>query len=419
MIVRRKELRMQGHYLNSIQRKLHELVGVYKDIRADYYLKKQIKKKNNPNHSIQVAFIVQMPEIWDKEEPVYAAMSEDPRFSVSIIVVPPYNQESKLTETGYENNYFLEKYPGAIKAYQNGRWHAPDKSYDYVFYQRPYDHYLPVPLQSRTVVKLAKCCYIPYGYTGSDAFNEGSTNKTFFRNLYFGFAESAHMARVFKKRYRSGKEKGLHKICFCGFPALAPYFALKPTNEYQRILWTPRWSYAPKIGGSHFLEYKNTIITLKKQTQKLEIKFRPHPLLFGEILSSSKMSRQEVDIYLKKLAQNDIEYDRGQPIFETLQNTDVLITDYSSIIIQFFVTGRPIVFCESDIILNDDFVELLEGMYVAHNEEELIEIVRNLSNGIDPLAKKRKKIISMLFEEHKNATQKIIETVYRDFQDGC
>ena len=419
MAVKGKKRILQGFPFNSVRQARHYFLEWYEDSRANYWLKRQSKKKNNPNTPIQVAFVVQMPEIWDKEEPVYSAMSGDPRFSVSVLVVPPYNQISKTIETDYKNNYFLKAYPEAVRAYENGSWQALDKNYDYVFYQRPYDLYLPLPLQSRTVVKQAKCCYIPYGYTGADVFNEGSTNKAFFRNLYFGFAESAYMAKVFNNRYQDNKERELHKIAFLGFPALIPYFDFEPTSEYRKILWTPRWSYTPKIGGSHFLEYKDTIISLKKQSQELIITFRPHPLLFGEMISCSRMSEQEVNAYLEQLSQNNIVYDKGHPIYETLQKTDILITDYSSIVIQFFVTGRPIIFCESDIVLNDDFNMLSEGMYVVHNKAELIAAVQKLSNGEDPLCIKRQKIIAKLLEEHKDATNKIIEAIYKDYLDGC
>lgn len=404
---------------NAVRHVFHETKERYEDLRSAYYLKKNSEKKNDPNRQIRVAFIVQMSEIWDKEEPVYSAMKEDPRFSVTMIVVPPYDQVYQRIEADYGNNFFLINYPEAIKAYQNGKWLKIDDENDYVFFQRPYDQYLPKHLRSQALVKLTKCCYIPYGYTGSDIFNEGSTDKTFFRNLYLGCAESAHMAQVFKKRYRVKEERTLHKICFCGFPALTPYFNLKPTNEFRRILWTPRWSYAPKLGGSHFLEYKETIINLKKQSSGLEVTFRPHPLLFGEMISNALMSKQKIDIYLGQLEQNGIVYDTGCPIYETLRNTDILITDYSSIIIQFFITGRPIVYCESDIVLNDDFNRLTEGMYVVRNEEELISAVKSLSNGIDPLCMRRQKIIAELLKEHEDATSRIIETVLKDYQDNC
>ena len=412
-----KKLIFQGKAFNAVRRIHHVFLERYEDGRANYWLKKQ--KKKNTGEPIHVAFIVQMPEIWDKEEPVYSAMSVDPRFSVSMLVVPAYNQIHKTIETEYGDNYFLNMYPEAIRTYENGRWQALGKEYDYVFYQRPYDQFLPIGLQSRNVVKLAKCCYIPYGYTGADVFNEGSTNKEFFRNLYFGFAESAYMARVFERRYQGKKGRELHKIAFLGFPSLVPYFDLKPTNEYRRILWTPRWSYAPKAGGSHFLEYKDSILNLKNQSPELTLTFRPHPLLFGELISTSRMSDREIEDYLKQLSQNNIAYDNGHPIYETIQNTDILITDYSSIIIQFFITGKPIVFCESDIVLYDDFKMLSDGMYVVHNEEELITTVQMLVEGEDPLYMKRQKIIDRLSEEHKDATDNIIETIYKDYCDCC
>ena len=62
---------------------------------------------------------------------------------------------------------------------------------------------------------------------------------------------------------------------------------------------------------------------------------------------------------------------------------------------------------------------LSEGMYVVHNEEELITTVQMLVEGEDPLYMKRQKIIDRLSEEHKDATDNIIETIYKDYCDCC
>ena len=61
-----KKLIFQGKAFNAVRRIHHVFLERYEDGRANYWLKKQ--KKKNTGEPIHVAFIVQMPEIWDKEE---------------------------------------------------------------------------------------------------------------------------------------------------------------------------------------------------------------------------------------------------------------------------------------------------------------------------------------------------------------
>ena len=49
------------------------------------------KEKKDLKKQVNIAFIVQMSEIWDKEEPVYQAMKENHYFSADIIVVPKFD----------------------------------------------------------------------------------------------------------------------------------------------------------------------------------------------------------------------------------------------------------------------------------------------------------------------------------------
>ena len=397
-----------------VRRVLRYPLSLYEDYRAVYYLEKNQKKKRKVDSVIRVAFLVQMPEVWDKEEPVYDALKNNPKFVTKLIGVPAYNAVKKAIERKYEDNYFLKKYPDAVRAYSNGSWLDLKNKFDYIFYQRPYDHYLPKEYQSRNLVKYAKCCYIPYGFCGSDNFDETLTGKSFFRNIYFAFLESAYYSTLLSKKFNTSQQ--FHNFKNIGYPALTPYFSIVPTKTYKRVLWTPRWSYDPKIGGSHFYEYKDIILKLKDMYPNIELTFRPHPLLFEELIVKSMMNKKEIDEYLLILKHKDVKYDSGAPIFNTFNNTDILITDYSSIIIQFFITGRPIIYCDSkNIPLNETYLKLAEGMYIARSDEDILKFMNELQKGNDFLFDKRKQIIQTYLKQHVNATQNIVKYIEEDF----
>lgn len=394
-----------------------------KEIKEDVMVNKalqNVKRRPHLNHRIKVAFIVQMAEIWDKESPIYEAMLSDPAFDPYLLVVPPsYDPESTHINTDYDkSNYFLTHYPSSIRSYQNGSWISVESmNFDYIFLQRPYDHYLPENFRSYNLVRFSKVCYIPYGFTGADVFNGGNSNKRFFRNIYFAFLESEYMVQVVSRKFRTKTEKNNHKILSLGYPALIPYFSFPPIKKISTILWTPRWSFDRIIGGSNFINYKECFIEAVKSHPEFKFIFRPHPLMFGEILSKGYMSQEEIDNYIGQITALGVIYDKNTPLVESLRNTDVLITDFSSIIIQFFLTGRPIIYCESSIQMNRTYQNMKDGMYLVHSKEDFISKINDLSIKGDYLKSKRQEIITGRFEHHKNATNDIINAIKQDYKE--
>ena len=92
---------------------------------SDRHIRKLSKKKCTSS-KIQVAFLVQMPELWIKIESVYERMNADDRFETCLIIVPAYDfANSHEGETyGDELQYFTRiagnrKY---IIAYEDAKW---------------------------------------------------------------------------------------------------------------------------------------------------------------------------------------------------------------------------------------------------------------------------------------------------------
>lgn len=389
--------------------------GLLKNIRAYRHIKHVQKKPHNG--VIRVAFIAQMAEIWDKEEPVYEAMVNDDLFAVDMIVIPPYDQVKEAVDHSYDNNYFLDRYPEAIRGYQNESWiNIKEKQYDYIFLQRPYDHYLPKGFRGSDLVAFSKVCFIPYGFNSADVFNGGNTNKEFFRNVYMSFMESAYMANLLKEQFKFKFEKNTHKVFNLGYPALSPYLSFPDIDKITRVLWTPRWSFDAIIGGSNFFKFKETFIELATSNPQCTFVFRPHPLMFGELMRQGIMTQAEIDEYLVHLNTIGILYDHDTTIYETFLKTDLLITDFSTIIIQFFLTKRPIIYCPSCIKLNDVLEKIQEGMYLADDAQTFLQTANDILHQNDYLQEKRLSIISNKeFEGHREAVNNIITAIKQDY----
>lgn len=86
---------------------------------------KKIAQKEETKRKIKVGFIVQMPEIWDKQLPVYEAMLADEMFDPYLIVLPSFDLAlNTFKEYGEELEFFRSLYPDEkiILAYSDEKW---------------------------------------------------------------------------------------------------------------------------------------------------------------------------------------------------------------------------------------------------------------------------------------------------------
>ena len=353
-----------------------------------YILKSSINKNSK---CLNVGFIVQMPEIWDKQIDVYKNLSARENINVFLFVVPDYDYASDKVKEEYDNNYFIKKYPEAIKVVQNGKWlDLREYRLDYLFYPRPYDFYLPLEYRSYKMVKYCKCCYIPYGLTGSDNFDD--TYLPFFDNIYCSFMESEYQMNLLKSHYKISTAMGIKKVYSLGYPAISRFLNFPKSNSIHTIAWTPRWSLDPIKGGSNFMNYYADFIELVKNSD-FHFIFRPHPMMFDELIKKGFIDKEFKQCFLNTLEENGVRFDINSPIEEIFKEADLLITDYSSIIPEYFVTEKPFIYCDAGIPLNKDYSEIVKFAYVAKNWGDVMSNIENLNNNGDKFFEQKSKYI--------------------------
>ena len=376
-----------------------EVMDIYRRYKdKEFYLKKTAQKKVPANRPIKVGFIVQMPEIWDKEYPVYRAMLDNKDFEPYLIVEQNMDYFSGFAADG-----------NAIDAYKDGKLIDIKKlGFDYIFYQRPYNHYLPEEFRTNRVIRYAKTCYVPYAFWPFAGESLCGYNTDFYKNLYMGFLETEDCVQIISDRLNSK----YNKLMYRGNPVFDDIECVKP-KSYKNILWTPRWTYNEGVGGSHFLEYKDDFVELGKANDGKTV-LRPHPLAFDNYISKGYMTESEVADFKSKLSDNGIILDPNKMISDTFADTDILITDISSVVIMFFLTGKPIIFCETDEAMVPAFEKIKEGMYVADNWEQVRTYYEKLKNGEDSLYEKRREIAMEILNDVKDSSDRILEELLKD-----
>jgi CDP-glycerol glycerophosphotransferase (TagB/SpsB family) len=245
-------------------------------------------------------------------------------------------------------------------------------------------------------------------------FNGGNSNKEFFRNITNVFLESDYMKNILENKFRLKTKLGTQHFYSVGYPDLEKYFDYKTSDKIKSIIWTPRWSYDERIGGSHFIEYMDILFDLKEKYPYNSFIFRPHPLMFGELKNKQLASQTEIDEFLEKIKEYSIEYDHDTMMDQAIEKADLMITDYSSIIINYFLTGKPIIYCKAQYELNEEYSKIEKCMYVAKSKTDIQRYVEMLLSGNDPLKESRKKLIESYSNKHSGATKRITDILINE-----
>lgn len=377
------------------------------------------------NDKIKVGFICQYIPAWNKLLPVYNKLKSDSRFEVYLLCVPNRIEDGRLVSPeSLENDtyeYYCQKgYEAVNTLIGKDTWlDLKEMKLDYIFYTRPYNSFMPAEYSSKAVSKYSKICVLLYAMTLAE--NEWNTalNRDFFRHVYLYFAEIASGVKVNKKHYPVTHALGLRKSVYHGMPAIEQFMEAKDEktkvwdfseNEF-RAMWTPRWTTDLSLGGTNFFLYKDALLDFAKEHGDISFLFRPHPLAFANFIKTGEMSEDEVAKYKQNISElPNVCLDIEKEYVATMWNSSVLVSDFSGVIPEYFVTGKPIIYCETNMILQptEDFTKIISGCYCVKNEEELFHWLMELKSGNDPLYEKRQLIIEELFGEKLNHASDMI-----------
>ncbi len=379
--------------------------------RANCYLARLEKRGCSEDGKITVLFVVQMPEIWNKEAAVFEAMMRHPRFRPELIVVPSYNiVHAEIGEYGSELSFFEQQYGKEYvrKALDNDWLDLRELYPDYVFYQRCWEDYLPKQYHASEVVKFSKTCYIPYCF---HVLKDPASyyRNSFFFNLYMFFCCSEQQKMLQRASRRN-------KNLFLGYPELeAVTLSKQKNNELLSVLWTPRWTDDEETGGSSFLRYMEDVLALGKEIPGVDVMLRPHPMAFQNAIRKEKLTEEDEREYRSRALAAGVRFDENKAIEETFPETDVLLTDFSSVLIPFFLTGKPIIYCaRTNLEFSEVAQKVVDCSYKAKDWTEVLDIMKDLKNGKDELRERRIAFAKELKEINEGAADRILNAILND-----
>lgn len=402
------------------------MLGILEDMKSRRNIIAE-RKLERTSKKIRAGFLCQYIPAWNKTSPVYEVMKKDSRFEVFLICVPDGIANHRLPDENDMTNdtyaYFTEHGYDAVNALigKNQWLDLKGMNLDCIFYPRPYNNYLPKQYASGVVSRYTKICCLMYAMTMTKEVMKVTISKHFFRDVSYYFAECEDALAVNVKHFYRMHKKGLQRSVYCGMPALARI--LEGGEEHNtawdfsknafRVMWTPRWTTDPALGGTNFFYYKDEILTYAKEHADIDFLFRPHPLMFDNFINTGVMTKDAVWEYKNAVAAlPNAAFDTEKEYGATFLNSSVLISDISGIMPEYFVTGKPLIYCASNMKLHPTAMteKMLTGCYVVYTAEELWECLEQLKNGNDRLADTRKAVAEELFKaSFHGSAERIVE----------
>lgn len=374
----------------------------------DEVINLRLKSRIASHEKLHVVFICHRPQYWLALKSVFEAFRNDDAFQVTIVAIPYKNKgrgkERYFDEGAYE--FFKPFDCRVINGYNKitKTWYdLASLRPDFVFFQAPYESKRPLAYKSSSVSAYAPIGYIHYAISGlSEPYSPITYRPDFAKNVSLHFVESRYRREFVQSVLAKCKKTKKSAIYLTGHPKLDAMEDLRATCGYGawprlpdtqcRVLWTPRWTM--RENASFFMEYKDKLVDFFSNKSGTEFMYRPHPQAFREYIQKETIPEAELQRYMDLFSSiKNIAIDTEADYSSAFYNSDLLISDYSSLMSEYLFTGKPIVYCHRSNAFNPIMRKVSESFYWVYDWKGLQKTLCMLMEGEDPLREKRKAVV--------------------------
>ncbi|TYZ29955.1 hypothetical protein FZ041_03310 [Selenomonas caprae] len=332
-----------------------------------------------------------------------------------------YGENGDLNHENYGKNeayeYCKSFFDDTINGYENKKWFDLQVlNPDDVFVNRPYDIHMPPQYRSEVLSKYCKLCFIPYAYCENIWTTKISYYMYYLDSVFIVFTENMARCKDLNNVYKRCFHANWKKIAYLGFTRFDLHkTALVYKSDFKKVVWLPRWSTDKTINPSTFFKFKDSIIKFFKTNIQYQLICRPHPLMLRNYVSSGEMTKKEEEFIALFDEIDNFLLDSSPDYLSCLKAADVIVSDWSSLLVEEIATGNPVIYCGSDKGWNLDAKYRSKLMYKAHIDIELINNLQTLLNGNDPLQGKRIEYINSSLRHDGKTGERIVSFLIDDY----
>lgn len=406
---------------HRLERRQH--IARYQAVQDSYESKLPgIRKAYEKNGKLKAIFFVIFGSVFPTQ-PIFEKMLEDPCFDPYIMVTPDMQRSEDFKNETYQATFreLSARYGDRVlHGYdvEDGFYIQPDSDYQLVFFNNPYSK-MAYKFHHVTYFenKDALTLYVNYGFA---AIKYGRTiMRTDFYNLLWKVCIDSPLNRKDLARHQPIKARNALVTGYLKMDRLAQ----APIHQRSRkkIIICPHhtvfgWK---ALDISNFLRYKDFFVELPRKYPQIDFVFRPHPLLFSNLLEKGLWTQEQIDDYLERMTSApNMVYDNSGDYFELFANSDAMIHDCSSFIGEYLFTGKPCCYMLKSVkdinkVMNPMGVNCMKHYYKAFSEKDILKFIDDVVvSGIDPMKEARERFCARELKfNYPHATDTVLSTI--------
>lgn len=378
---------------------------------------------------VRVAFFPYKASMWDSMESIWKAAQQDENCETEVIPVPFYERndgENKAVEC-YEGDLF----PDCVNITHYSEYNLKKDHPDISYIHNPYDQYNKVTMVhpyffSDQIRKNSyKLVYVPY-YIASVYSDE---NKIYEMSELPGFFNATNVV-VQSEQYRNimvsrGIEHG--KLIVAGSPKFdaiqsdyEPEMQKKMKDKYSKgKIFLFNTSISEFLNNKKWFEIVYEIMNVFNKHKEDCLIWRPHPLMLATIntmRTSEKIRYTSIKNEMQKM--ENVYIDESANPIDVMKISDAMISDYSSLVPQYYVTGKPILCLNGKREYRNRYICVFDhyDSYFYKDGITVNDFVNMVESGKDPTLTARLKYIKdMGFD--KNAGELVHRTMMKKLEE--
>ena len=196
-------------------------------------------------------------------------------------------------------------------------------------------------------------------------------------------------------------------VCICGEQKQDKLFEHKGERDYKYIVWTPTFRQSEYLGYNDSTvttllpplsdsEWDELNIVLSKNNVKMLVKLHPMQNLSGFDYETKSHLQILSDRYFRE---------KGMNLYSELAQSDALITDFSSVYLEYLVINRPICFAISDMneysetrgFVFDNPEDYMPG-HLVETKKQLFSFIEEIAECQDPYKEKRESVRELVHQ---------------------
>ena len=382
-------------------------------------IEEEIKNRNQKN--LRFAAYVVYDSTFGAYDLFDLMLSDLEHYTSKIVVIPDVSRgnDHMIKQYHEKKSFFIKKYGSKFVLdgwnERENKFLDHSNEFDVIYLANPYDFMVDKLhgvsyLSTKNVLPI----YMSYGCMPD---NYGCKITMSLKEISLFWKVFADNKMTYKDycRYELAKGKNVVLSGYAKMDSLAKF--KENSRAKKRIIIAPHHTINnPALPLSNFLEYQRFYLELPKLFPQIEFVFRPHPLLFINMVNEGFWNATQVNEYIKKVKDNGMIYSVGGDYFDIFVNSDAMIHDCSSFVVEYLFTTKPCCFMAKKNykkIFSSLGKSCLKNYYLAFNTQQIIEFIQNVViDEKDKLKQKRELYATKcLAVNYPNVSKRILEEI--------